>query len=146
MGRKLSDYDKIEKATGLEVVILGMGRYRSARLYHRDKLDELGTPTFTDYEFATPDISVKITDEDAYFYYPKDGEPFLDMSPQTLGLDRDPKPRPAAPSGTTEAVTQALRVSASGTTKYLYHTTKNLPVDKPSLLAKLKRFLYSTKP
>jgi len=43
--------------------------------------------TFTDYDIHHSDLSVTITDEDAYFYERASGEPYLDHSPATLGKE-----------------------------------------------------------
>jgi hypothetical protein len=49
-----------------------------------------GAPTFTDYDIVHPDMAVIIDDDDA-FLYNKDGEHYIDMSPQSLGLDEEKK-------------------------------------------------------
>ena len=42
---------------------------------------------FVDYDIHHSDLSVTITDEDAYFYINKQREPYLDHSPATLGKE-----------------------------------------------------------
>lgn len=42
---------------------------------------------FTDYTLAHTDLQVVINDVDAYFYE-KEGEYFLDHSPETLGIKK----------------------------------------------------------
>ena len=67
-------YASADKKTGL--LIHTMGNYYF-RIY-----DEAG---FKDYKVVHSDLVVTIDDKDAYLYQ-KNGELFLDHSPQTLGI------------------------------------------------------------
>lgn len=44
--------------------------------------------TFKDFDIFHCDLSIKIEDEDAYFYEKTDGRLILDHSPETLGLTK----------------------------------------------------------
>jgi hypothetical protein len=44
--------------------------------------------TFTDYELYHSDLEIQILDSDAYIYE-KNGEYYIDHSPQTLGLEKE---------------------------------------------------------
>jgi hypothetical protein len=70
---------KLKSANGTSGVLLPIGETWVFRVYH-------GDGEFTDYDIFHSDLSVTINDEDAYFYERRDGNPYLDHSPQTLGI------------------------------------------------------------
>jgi hypothetical protein len=68
------------KATGVEgCLIRGINGEYYFRVYDADH-------NFVDYDLAHSDLSITITDSDAYFYR-KDGVDILDHAPATLGID-----------------------------------------------------------
>lgn len=67
---------KPTSANGVTGVLLPIGVFR---VYHDGG-------EFTDYDICHSDLQVTINDTDAYFYEREDGEPYLDHSPQTLGI------------------------------------------------------------
>ena len=68
------------KATGVEgCLIRGINGEYYFRVYDADH-------NFVDYDLAHSDLSITITDSDAYFYR-KDGVDILDHAPVTLGID-----------------------------------------------------------
>lgn len=67
-------------ANGMSGVLLPIGGSMVFRVYEPNG-------EFTDYDIYHSDLTVTINDEDAYFYMGKDGEPYLDHSPATLGKE-----------------------------------------------------------
>ena len=67
-------------ANGMSGVLLPIGGSMVFRVYEPDGM-------FTDYDIYHSDLTVTINDEDAYFYMGKDGEPYLEHSPATLGKE-----------------------------------------------------------
>ena len=67
-------------ANGMSGVLLPIGGSMVFRIYKENG-------DFTDYDIYHSDLCVTISDEDAYFYMGKDGEPYLDHSPATLGKE-----------------------------------------------------------
>ena len=67
-------------ANGMSGVLLPIGGSMVFRIYKENG-------DFTDYDIYHSDLCVTIADEDAYFYMGKDGEPYLDHSPATLGKE-----------------------------------------------------------
>ena len=68
------------KATGVEgCLIRGINGEYYFRVYDADH-------NFVDYDLAHSDLSITITDADAYFYR-EDGVDILDHAPATLGID-----------------------------------------------------------
>jgi hypothetical protein len=68
------------KATGVEgCLIRGINGEYYFRVYDADH-------NFVDYDLAHSDLSITITDSDAYFYR-EDGVDILDHAPATLGID-----------------------------------------------------------
>ena len=65
-------------ANGMSGVLLPIGGSMVFRVYEPDGM-------FTDYDIYHSDLCVTIADEDAYLYTSKNGEPYLDHSPATLG-------------------------------------------------------------
>jgi hypothetical protein len=66
------------KATGVEgCLIRGVDGKYYFRVYDADH-------NFVDYDLAHSDLSITITDSDAYFYR-ENGRDILDHSPETLG-------------------------------------------------------------
>src|SRR4051794_21710974 len=80
--RKLEDYREIRSANGTKGYLLGFDEERFFRINRPKNLEEDGRPEFEDFALATCEIEIVIEDSDAYFYIPKDGEPFLDQSPR----------------------------------------------------------------
>jgi len=68
-----------KSANGVSGVLLPIGEVWVFRVYHNDG-------EFTDYDIFHSDLQVTINDADAYFYERRSGEPYLDHSPQTLGI------------------------------------------------------------
>jgi len=68
-----------KSANGVTGVLLPIGEVWVFRVYHSDG-------EFTDYDIYHSDLQVTINDADAYFYERENGEPYLDHSPQTLGI------------------------------------------------------------
>ena len=70
----------VTKATGVEgCLIRGINGEYYFRVYDADH-------NFVDYDLAHSDLSITITDADAYFYR-EDGHDILDHAPATLGID-----------------------------------------------------------
>ena len=67
-------------ANGMSGVLLPIGGSMVFRVYEPNG-------EFTDYDIYHSYLTVTINDEDAYFYMGKDGEPYLDHSPATLGKE-----------------------------------------------------------
>jgi hypothetical protein len=67
-------------ANGISGVLLPIGGSMVFRVYEPNG-------EFTDYDIYHSDLTVTINDEDAYFYIGKDGVPYLDHSPATLGKE-----------------------------------------------------------
>jgi len=68
-----------KSANGVTGVLLPIGKVWVFRVYHDDG-------EFTDYDIFHSDLQVTINDADAYFYKRENNEPYLDHSPQTLGI------------------------------------------------------------
>ena len=68
-----------KSANGVSGVLLPVGRTWVFRVYHDDG-------EFTDYDIYHSDLKIIINDADAYFYERENDEPYLDHSPQTLGI------------------------------------------------------------
>jgi hypothetical protein len=71
---------KPKSANGVTGCLLPIGEVWVFRVYDDDG-------SYTDYDIFHSDLSVTITDEDAYFYERRSGEPYLDHSPATLGKE-----------------------------------------------------------
>ena len=67
-------------ANGITGCLLPIGEVWVFRVYHDDG-------KYTDYDIFHSELTVTINDEDAYFYERRDGEPYLDHSPTTLGKE-----------------------------------------------------------
>ena len=70
---------KPKSANGVSGVLLPIGEVWVFRVYHDNG-------EFTDYDIYHSDLQVTIIDADAYFYERENDEPYLDHSPQTLGI------------------------------------------------------------
>jgi len=70
---------KPKSANGVKGCILPIGNLWVFRVYDEDG-------EFTDYDIYHSDLQVTINDVDAYFYERENGEPYLDHSPETLGI------------------------------------------------------------
>ncbi len=68
---------KIDKLKG--ILCKSTGNSFFLRVYNDDK-------SFTDYNINHCDLEIQILDSDAYIYE-KEGEFYIDHSPQTLGID-----------------------------------------------------------
>jgi hypothetical protein len=64
-------------ATGVEGMILDYGR--TFRVSFGKPVNEAGD-WYKDYDICHPDMKVKITDSDAYFYEDENGNTYVDMS------------------------------------------------------------------
>ena len=74
----------MESAKGLKGFLLSFDGECTFRVYHDEK-DEDGITKFTDYEIIHPDLQITIDDDDAFIYKREDGEPYIYVSPKTLG-------------------------------------------------------------
>ena len=72
---------KIISVDGAEAHLLWSGDDYFLRIYHRSGL------SFKDCKIKHSDLTIVIDDEDAYLYEDKDGDVWIDHSPQTLGLE-----------------------------------------------------------
>jgi hypothetical protein len=81
--KKLEDFKETRPAKDVEGFVFLRERDPFFRIYDEKR-------NFVDYDYNHHDLNVKIIDDDAVFYIPKEGEPFLDHSPETLGLTADP--------------------------------------------------------
>lgn len=74
--------NKPVSANGVKGCLLPMfgGQIWMFRVYNDDG-------TFRDYDILHSDLTVTITDDDAYFYQNHKDDIYLDHSPATLGLD-----------------------------------------------------------
>jgi len=70
---------KLTNANGVSGVLLPIGETWVFRVYHENG-------EFTDYDIFHSDLSITINDGDAFFYERRDGQPYLDHSPETLGI------------------------------------------------------------
>ena len=75
----LEKLKKLKKtpATGVRGMILDYGR--TFRVTY-GKPEKEGDPWYKDYNIAHPDMTVEITDQDAFFYEDVDGNCFVDMN------------------------------------------------------------------